>query len=273
MDKVIISAAPVSAAPHPIDPDELAREVGRCRDAGAAVVHLHARDREGLLTDDMDVLSLCLCKIRALCDIVIQVSTGGVSDMTIAQRCLPIHLAESESCSLNVGSVNLGGAVYRNAPDDVETCVRTIVQAGRRAEIEVFEIGMIGTVRELDAKFSLPRPLVMNLVTGHRGEAPATAQALTSLWLMLSPEERELWGFTQANRSDLALMACALGLGARLIRIGFEDSALLFGKEASGNAELVGALVKLVRAAGLEPASPAEARSMLGIAPLAARCD
>ncbi len=223
-NKVIISVAPVSAIPYAIDGMVLASEIVACAEAGAAMVHLHARNADGMLTDDMTELSACLTEIRRHSDIVLQASTGGVSEMDIRQRCEPLYLPLVETCSLNVGSVNLGAAVYKNPINDVEFCVKTLIEQKKFPEIEVFELGMIETAHRLDEHFCLPRPLLMNLVVGHPGEVPATPQALTSLWQYLNPGNG-LWGFTHAYRADFRLIACALGLGARLIRVGFEDSA------------------------------------------------
>ncbi|MCL2571397.1 MAG: 3-keto-5-aminohexanoate cleavage protein [Defluviitaleaceae bacterium] len=264
MNKVIISVAPVSATPHPINIHALAEEVAECAKAGAAMVHLHVRDQNGYLTDNTSEFNACLDAIRRRSDIVLQGSTGGVSDMDIHQRCAPLYLPLVETCSLNVGSVNLGKAVYVNPIEDVETCVQILKQQNKMPEIEVFELGMIDAARRLDAKLGLPRPMVMNIVVGHEGGAPATANALTAMWQYLAPGDG-LWGFTHAHRQDFGLMACALGLGARLVRIGFEDSAYINGRLVSNNVSLVTALVGLIDAMGLEVATAEDARGMLGL--------
>jgi len=262
INKVIISVAPVSAVPHNIDSQQLAGEIVRCAAAGAAVVHLHVRDKDGYLTHDLSEFEACVSAVRQRSDIIIQASTGGVSDMDIKQRCAPLFLPIVETCSLNVGSVNLGAAIYQNPIADVETCVKLLLEQKKMPEIEIFELGMIETVRRLDQKYNLPRPIMMNLVVGHEGGCPANPKALTALWQYLN---EDLWGFTQAHRKDFSLMACAIGLGARLVRIGLEDSPYLNGEAVTDNAPLVTALTNLIRSMGLETATPNEARAILGL--------
>jgi len=261
-NKVIISVAPVSAVPHEIDSRLLANEIVKCAAEGAAMVHLHVRDKNGHLTDDMTEFTACTSFVRQNSDIVIQASTGGISEMDIDKRCLPLYSPVVETCSLNVGSVNLGNAVYQNPIGDVMKCVETILEQKKVPEIEIFELGMIGAVRRLDNKFNFPRPMLMNLVVGHEGGCPADPKALTALWQYM---DEEFWGFTHAHRKDFTLMACALGLGAGLVRIGLEDSPYLENSIQSSNPPLVAALVNLIQAMGLEPATPREARVMLGL--------
>lgn len=261
-NKVIISVAPVSPLPHYIDYGLLAKDIAGCESEGAAMVHLHVRDKNGFLTDNVDDFAECVNALKSSSNIIIQASTGGISEMNINQRCAPLFLSEVETCSLNVGSVNLGGAVYKNSPDDIETCIEIILKQKKMPEIEIFELGMIETVRKLDFKYNLPKPIMMNLVMGHEGGCPANPKALTALWHYLN---EDLWGFTQANRRDFRLMSCALGLGARLVRIGLEDSPYLDGSIVTENTPLVAGLAKLIRSIGLEPATPEEARKILGL--------
>ena len=90
-EKILISVAPVSAADKEIDPVRIANDVIACAKAGAAMVHLHVRDRQGNLTPDLSVLKEIVERIREKSDIVIQASTGGVSDLTIEERCAPLY--------------------------------------------------------------------------------------------------------------------------------------------------------------------------------------
>lgn len=261
-NKVIISVAPVSATPHSINPQLLAQEIIGCAKAGASMVHLHVRDASGHLTHDLSEFNACVKAVRKSSDIVIQASTGGISNMSIQERCAPLYLPTVETCSLNVGSVNLGGAVYQNPITDVETCVKILLEQKKMPEVEIFEIGMIETTRKLDKQFKLPHPLLMNLVVGHEGGCPANPKALTAMWQYMN---HSFWGFTHAHRKDFTLMACALGLGAQLIRIGLEDSPWLNGQQVTTNPPLVVALKNLIEAMGLEVATPQEARLMLGL--------
>ena len=140
-NKVLVSVAPVAADDKVIIPEKIAEDVYECYKAGAAMVHLHVRDREGNLTPDMTLLEETLRLIRKDSDIVIEVSTGGVSNLTIQERCAPLYSDLVEACSLNVGSTNLGKNVYSNPVDDVEYCVREILKQKKTPEVETFEIG------------------------------------------------------------------------------------------------------------------------------------
>lgn len=261
MRKVIISVAPTSALSKSIDPQALAKEVIACAKAGAGMVHMHVRDKYGNLTDDISLYKETVEAIRKESDIVIQASTGGVSNMNIEQRCQPLYYDKVETASLNVGSVNLGEAVYQNPIGDVRYCVQKIKENNKYPEIEVFEIGMIQTVLELDQEFNLPKPLMFDIVLGHKGEAPATIEALISMRKFIPKDA--LWGFTHAYRRDYTLMAAAIAMGASLVRIGFEDSNYYDENTfAKSNVELVERVAHLIRAIGLEVATPTDVRNM-----------
>ncbi len=267
MKKIMVSVAPVSAADTQIIPEKIAEDVAECRRLGASMVHLHVRDASGRLTPDLGLLEKTVRLIKEKCDIVIEISTGGVSDLTIEERCTPCVPDYVEANSLNVGSVNLGKAVYCNPADDVEYCVRQILQNNKRPEIEVFELGMIHTVKELDERFHFVKPILFALVFGHGGEMPATPEALRHmveyLYENFTPEQA-LWGYTQAHRRDWSMMKLALQKGASSIRIGFEDSVYADAQTpAETNAQIVKAGVELVRSLGMEPMTPDEVRSML----------
>lgn len=262
MKEVLLSIAPVSAAETEVEPRRVAEEVLACAAAGAGMVHLHVRDRRGRLTADLSAFQETLRLIRRESDIVIEASTGGVSELTIQERCLPLSLPEVECASLNVGSVNLGRAVYHNPPDDVEYCVGEIIRMGKAPEVEVFEIGMIAVMLELRERFAIPAPLLCSIVLGHAGAAPATAQALVALRSFLP--EGVLWGITHYGRREDDILAAAVAMGACTLRVGYEDSCFL-GERAVSNVEIVAHYVRLLRAMGKEPMPPKAARSMLHI--------
>lgn len=264
MDKVLISVAPVAATDDKIDPIKIANDVINCARAGAAMVHLHVRDSKGNLTTDMAVLNETLRLIREKSDIIIQVSTGGVSNLTIEERCAPLYNDYVEACSLNVGSTNLGDSVYINPIKDVEYCVRELLKMNKTPEVEAFEIGHIYAAKELMAKYEFKDPVLFTIVLGHKGEAPAIPEALAAM-IPLIPKEA-LWGITQANRKDFSLIAAALGLGASTIRIGFEDSRYL-DKETivDSNLPLVEKTVRLLKAMDKKPLTPNEAREKFNI--------
>lgn len=234
------------------------------------MVHLHVRDRNGRLTQDLSLLEETVRYIRSECDIVIQASTGGVSDLTIKDRCRPVFADWVEAASLNVGSVNLGDQVYINPIKDVYYCVEQILDNHKIPEIEVFEIGMIKTAKDLAMKYEFTDPILFSIVLGHIGAAPATARTLKSMLEALDeffPEKGKiLWGITHAHRTDFQIIKTALDLGASTVRIGFEDSRYLDRNTgADTNLQLVEAVAGIVKEKEMMPASPDEIRAMLNI--------
>lgn len=261
MRKVIISVAPTSAASTRIDPDAIAEDVIQSEKAGASMVHMHVRNAHGELTEDLTTYKQIVQKITAQSKIVIQASTGGVSNLTIEQRCAPLYYDKVETVSLNVGSANLGEAVYRNPIQDVKYCVKKIIENHKFPEIEVFELGMIHTVLQLDKEFGLKRPILFDIVLGNEGAAPATIDALCAMRSFLPRDA--LWGITHAGRKDDSIIAAAIAMGASLVRIGFEDSDVLSGNiKAKNNAELVKKVADIIRAIGLEVAAPSDVREL-----------
>ena len=276
MKKIMLSVAPVAATDILINPRAIARDVYECYQNGAAMVHLHCRDLNGRLTPDLSLLEETVDYIRELCDIVVEISTGGVSELTIEERCQPCYPAWVEANSLNVGSVNLGTAVYQNPIRDVEYCVQRILENKKVPEIEVFELGMIHTVRELDDKFHFASPILFALVFGHGGEMPATVPALRHMIDALGESfpgrDDIIWGYTQAHREDWEMVTPALAMGASTVRIGFEDSDLIApGVHVDNNAVLIAEAADIVKSKGMLPMTPGEARAMLGIPPLSGR--
>lgn len=264
MDKVMISVAPVAATDKNIIPEKIAKDVIDCWKAGAAMVHLHVRDENGNLTTDMSVLNKTLELIRKDSDIIIEVSTGGVSNLTIEQRCVPLYSDLVEACSLNVGSTNLGKAVYCNPIDDVKYCVKEILKTGKTPEVEVFEIGHTYAMEELMAEYEFKEPVLFSIVLGHKGEAPPTPKALANMISMIPP--KAVWGITHANRRDFGIVAAALGMGAKTVRIGFEDSNYLDeNTQVETNLPLVEKTVRLLHAMDKAPMSVSEAREYFNI--------
>lgn len=265
-DKVIVSVAAVAPTDGNIIPKKIADDVIACAKAGAAMVHLHVRDYNGCLTSDLSVIKETVDLIKKESDIVIQVSTGGVSNLSIEERCAPLTMETVEATSLNVGSVNLGKSVYCNPIDDVKYCVGKIIENKITPEVEVFELGMINTTEILRKEFSFENPLLYAVVLGHEGASPATPEALNAMVGYLPKNENTLWGITHANRKNFNIIAAALGMGASVVRIGFEDSDYLDEEtKAENNFQLLEKTVALIKAMDKEPATPTEARQMLNI--------
>lgn len=265
MRKVIISLAPVQAG-TPVNKKTLVEDVVRCSELGAAMCHLHCRQPDGSLTDDITELVDIFERIAQRTSLVIQASTGGVSDMNIEQRCRPLDYWRVESASLNGGTTNLGEAVYVNSFADIRYCAEAVYTRGIIPEIEVFDIGMIYSIIMTKEQVRYREPVLYNLVFGHEGGMQPNIECLTAF--RAAVPENAKWGVTHYGRDNWEFLAAAIAMGATVVRIGFEDSRYLtMGVEASYNYEVVGKLAALIRAMDLEIATPEEARKIMHVLP------
>lgn len=284
MRKVIIEVAPVSShgpsiAGNPLSPEDIAADVYASAQAGASFAHLHVRDREGKPTEDLTEFSRTLELIRKKSDIIIEGSTGsrvresvdivpasasGAAELSLDERCVAIKDHRVEVATLNMGSMNFGEGIFINSFSDIRYWATKMSQANVRPELIIFDSGMINNAKLLAEEGYLIPPFLFNFTLGIKGAIPANVNSLHFLASLLPP--RSVWGCVHTEMSDLSLLATAIGMGANLVRVGFEDSAFYApGKAAKNNAELVGKVAEIVRLMGLETATPAEARQILGM--------
>jgi 3-keto-5-aminohexanoate cleavage enzyme len=267
--KIIVSVAPVGkdvSKPsfNPITPEEVAEEVSACAKAGASMVHLHVRDHHGNQTADLTDFSHTLDHIRSASDIIIQGSTGGLVDLTIEERSSALNDQRVQTASLNMGSVNFGDDVYVNTLPDVRYWARRMAEERIVPELEIFEVGMIPVYKQLIAETFLHKPFSFNFILGVEWGLPAIPNSLFFLISFLN--EPIPWGVTHTAMADFSLLAVAVGLGATVVRVGFEDSVFYApGKAASANAELVNRVVALIHNMGFDVATTEEARAILGV--------
>ncbi|MGD9349050.1 MAG: 3-keto-5-aminohexanoate cleavage protein [Desulfobacterales bacterium] len=268
--KIIVAVAPTGKkikppAVNPLTPEDVARQVIACEKAGASMVHLHVRDQRGKQTEDLTDFSATLDLIRNDSDIVIQGSTGGLTDLTLEQRCVALDDARVEVASLNLGSINFGEDVYVNRMPDIRYWARRMEETRVVPELEIFAAGMLPAYMQLVEEGVLKPPYSIGFVLGVRWALPANPETLFFMKTLL-PEKDVPWGVIHAGMQDFSLLATAIGVGASVVRVGFEDSAFYApGKAALTNAELVERIVSLVRQMGNEVASCDEAREILGI--------
>lgn len=270
--KVVVAVAPVchtnkavpEASHNPLSAREVAEETVRCWRAGASMVHLHVRDDRGEQVSDLRTFSATLDLIRADSDIVIQGSTGGVSELTLDERCVCLSEPRVEMASLNMGSVNFGRSVYINTIEDIEYWAKRIRESGARPELEVFNPSMVESALELRDQGVLSDPLHFNFALGFPSSLSATPSNMHYLASMLEPGQH--WGLVHEGMTNFAMLTAAIGMGATVVRVGFEDGAMLRdGEPARTNADLVERLVSIVRLSGREIATPTEARAILGL--------
>ena len=267
MNKVAITVAPLAQAYYDYfpTPERLAQEIFECWQAGASVVHLHVIDEQGNATVDTSNFQKTVRMIRAKCDMIIQGSTGGISDLTRDQRSVSVEIPEAEMGSLNMGSCNVGEQAYINTPGDVEYWAEKMHKNNVVPEMTLFEPGMMTMIDRLLDKGVIGHPLVVNLALGFPGTLPATADNI--MFMVRQLPKDTVWTLTPHHAADYSLHALSVALGGN-VRVGFEDSMYLApGRKASDNVELVAKARDLVEQLGRTVASPAETRQMYGIAP------
>ena len=274
MRKIIVTVAPVchvgkpipEGCKNPLTPEEITEDVLNCYRAGACQVHLHTRDLKGNPTFELDVFSQTIHTIREHSDMIIQGSTGGLSDLSLADRCVSLNVPEVEIASLNMGSVNFGETVYINTMPDLRYWAKRQQEANVVPEMELFDLSHVECCTRLADEGVIRRPLHYNFCVGPGGSSNLSATGRNLALLCALTEPGTSWGINHDSMKDFSILACAIGMGANAVRVGFEDSFYYAeGKLARTNAELVERLVALIRAMGCEPATPAEAREMLEI--------
>lgn len=275
-DRVLITVAPTGAetaktdCPQlPTTPEEVARTAIECRDAGAAMIHLHVRDHQHQPTLDIALLREWVAAVRESTDLVVQLSTGGSVHDALADR-LRVLDAEPDSCSLTVGTTNFGEDVFMNPWPFVVELYQLSQERGVVPEFELFDLGQVHALRRLLDRYGLPHggQVHCDLVMGVPGGMDGTADALVASVAAL-PRETTSWGATGIGRSTLAVALAALSKGGHL-RVGMEDVLTLAkGVPVERNAQLVERAAELARLAQRTPMSPGEARTLLGMTPAA----
>jgi 3-keto-5-aminohexanoate cleavage enzyme len=256
----------------PETPEEIAQAAIDCFNEGAAIVHIHAKDPSGKPTGDPAVFGEIHRLIRARCDMVLQDSTGGGANLTLEERlaCLDAH---PEMASLNMGTLlRVSGAQkgtpFSNAPWDIEAWASRMKEMGIKPEMEVYSHSMFRDVQNLIAKGLIKKPYYVNLVLGMRyqGAVDATPEQLTSMLEFVPEDTMVNVSAVAAAQLPLTTMATVLGCCAR---VGLEDNIYYRkGELAVSNAQLVARTVRIARELGKEPATPEEARQILGLKPL-----
>jgi 3-keto-5-aminohexanoate cleavage enzyme len=275
-DKIIITVAQTGALvtkamnPNlPEQPDEIAESAYACWQEGAAICHIHARDKQGKAAGSKDVLQEIHDRIRAKCNIIIQDSTGGGPNLTFEQRIECIY-ARPETASLNMGTMMRVSGKYKGVPfsnmqEDIEAYVTRMRELGIKPEMEVYSHAMFREVENLIKKGLVEKPYYINLVLGmmYQGAVEATPKYLTSLIDFL-PQDT-IFNVTPVGTAQLLLTTMGIILGG-CIRVGMEDNIYYRkGELVKNNAQFVARAVRIARELNKEPATPDEARKILGL--------
>jgi uncharacterized protein (DUF849 family) len=296
--KVIITCA-VTGSVHtptmtpylPITPDDIARESIAASEAGASIIHLHARNpKDGSPTPDPNVFMQFLPRIKQNCDSVINITTGGSLGMSMEDRLAAPLRAKPELCSLNMGSMNFGifhvtdkitewkydwekpyvertrENVVSNSFAQIERFIRDLGEGcGTRFECECYDVGHLYTLAHfLDRKLLEPPLFVQTIfgVLGGIGPHPDDLMHMRRTADRLFGKDYQ-WSILAAGRHQINLATIGAAMGGN-VRVGLEDSIYLGpGRLAKSNAEQVQKIRTILEALSLEVATPKEARQML----------
>lgn len=282
-----------SMSPHlPVTPDQIATQAIDAAKAGASILHLHARNpADGRPSSDPAHWMAFLPAIKAGCDALINMTTGGSAVMTLDQRLAAPLAAAPELCSLNMGTMNFAlypmlakprpwlhdweepflrnsdDLVFKNTPRDIETVLtRMGAERGARFEFECYDVSHLAMLRHFrDRGLVTGRPFIQ-FVMGVLGGIPAEPEHLMHL---KSTADRlfgddYLFSVLAAGRQQMALAAMAAGMGGH-VRVGLEDNLYIApGQLARSNAEQVNKVREIVERLGRPPATAAQARAILG---------
>jgi len=257
----------------PYTPVEIAEEAKRAYDAGASVVHIHARNDDGSATFEPDVFQQIHDEVRKRCDVIINLSTGNMEDDTSKQEAY-IRQIKPEIAALNMGTMNYAkysakrrdfvfDLVFPNTFSKIKRLLAAMNEAKVKPELECFDSGHTNSIWPLLDMGILQQPLQFSFIMGVMGGIPKTAEALM-LQSRQIPED-STWEVIGIGRAQWRLVATALVMGGN-IRVGLEDNFYLpSGEMAPSNGTLVEKAAQMCRDVGREPASADEARKILGV--------
>lgn len=266
MEKVIITVAPTGNGatrkdtPHvPMTPREIAEDICACCEAGAAIAHIHAKTADGKATLSPEIYRqiISIIKDEKKSPIVCQASLAGGSP-----ELIDILDINPEMASLGMGTVNYATRINPFDPNFIVELARKMYQRHCVPELEVFDTGMVGMVNHLYEQGLLRKPLKINFILNLKWAAAGTPEQLTFMVKQLPPDA--VWGITAWGDRHIALTTMAMAMGGH-VRVGIEDTLYDQNGNLSSNVEQVKRMAELAKLIGREVATPAEARTMLGI--------
>ena len=246
--------------------EELVDTARECEAAGAAMIHVHIRDAEHRPTLDQTRLKDTVAALKEATELVVQLSTGGSVHDPLDDR-LKVLDAKPDSCSLTMGTTNFGDDVFSNPWPFVCELYQLSQERQVVPEFELFDLGQVAALSRLLDRYGLPYGgrVHCDFVMGVPGGMPGTADALVAGVAALPPQVTS-WSATGIGRSTLAVAMTALAKGGHL-RVGMEDVLTISrGVPVESNTQLVERAVALGALAQRRPMTPAEARSLLGVA-------
>ena len=297
-DKKIIISAAITGATHvpslspylPSDPDEIIESAVSAHRAGAAVVHIHARGKEGKPTTDHGIFHYILSSIKKECNAIIGITTGGANGMSVEERFSVIEKFAPEMASANGGAMNFcynrllanvenirhdweqdyvertWDNVFRNSFKDMEYCVRVMNECGTLPEYEIFDYGQLNNLKILREQGIITQPIYIQFVPGVQGGMPANNECLM---FMIDQAKKILGEEIQYSSVGVGRKMFKLetlsALNGGNVRVGMEDGLYIdpSGTLAKSNAEQVLKIKKILEALDFEIADSCEARAML----------
>lgn len=301
MDTKVVVTAAITGAIHtpsmspylPITPEQIANDAIASAEAGAAEVHIHARDpKDGRPSSALPLFEEIISAVRNNSDVIICITTGGGKDMTVDERFSVVSALKPELASLNMGSINFAmfpmaekyeewkydwekpfldstrDFIFRNTFGDIEKALILMGKHGTKPELEIYDIGHLYTLKYFMDRELLEKPIYLQFVMGILGGIGAE---LENLMYMKHSADRLLgegsyrWSAIGAGRMQFPIcsMAAVMGGGCR---VGIEDNLNINRNTlAKSNADLVMKMIRILKEFSLKPAKPEEARGILGI--------
>lgn len=301
MNKVIISCA-VTGAIHtptmsrhlPLTPDEIASQAIEAAQAGASILHLHARDPvDGRPSADPEIFKQFVPRIAAETDAVINITTGGSTKMTLEERLAYPLMAKPEMCSLNMGSMNFSihpaarkikewrydwekayvegteDIIFRNTFRDIKHILKVLGEdCGTRFECECYDLGHLYNLAYFVDEGLIKAPLFIQSIfgiLGGMGPDPENLSIMRTTADRLFGRQNYNFSVLGAGRHQMSMLTVGAVMGGH-VRVGLEDSLYLGkGQMAASNAEQVLKIRRILQELSLEVATPDEARAMLNL--------
>ena len=298
MSKAIITAAITGSihtptmTPHlPITPKEIADEAVRAYEAGAAVAHIHVRDPQtGAPSVSADLFREVITHVKSRCNMVLCLSTGGGLGMTAEQRAVSVRTFKPELASLNFGSINFAlfpqlsrykewkfpwepqyigmteDFIFPNTFKTLKEFCNFFRESGTKPEIEIYDVGMINNVAFMIEAGYLQKPVYLQFVLGILGAIQPSLENVMFLYQTARAAIGDFqWSVCAAGRHQMNMCNMSLLMGGN-VRVGLEDNLYVEkGRRAKSNAEQVEKISRIARELGIEPATPDEARKILGL--------
>jgi uncharacterized protein (DUF849 family) len=298
LEKRIITAAitgsmhtPTMSPYLPITPKQIINEIISVHQAGGAVCHVHVRDpNTGQPVTDIDIFREIISTVKSKCDIIVCLTTGGGVGMSVDERLQTVNKFSPELASFNAGSINFAlfnalekweawkyewepkylamteDFIFSNTFETLREFIKTFNKNGTKPEMEVYDSGMINNIANLIQRGYIKKPVYIQFVMGVLGGITASSENL----LFLIDYAKRLIGDFEfsvcvAGRAQFPICTQSLLLGGH-VRVGLEDNLYLEkGILAKSNAEQVEKIIRIARELGIEPATPDEAREIIGL--------